>query len=194
MNTSAHRRTDIALAIILIAFAVGFRLFRTTLFPDLPNFSPIMAIALCAALVLPGALAMLVPLGALILSDIALNLFYGVPALGWDDLVRTACYGLAVALGLALRRVHAGAGLTIAGVTVNSLLFYIVSNSLAWVASPAYAKSLAGWVQALTVGVPGYPPAWTFLTWSLASDILFTVVFLAAMHFATRRSRVHVSA
>lgn len=190
MNTPIHRRPEFALAIAFVAFAVGFRLFRVTLLPDLPNFSPVMAVALCAALILPGAFAMVIPLAALVISDIVLNLFYGCPAIGWDDLVRAASYGLAVACGIALRRMNAGAGLTLSAVAANSLLFYLVSNSLAWIASPDYAKTAAGWLQALTVGVPGFPPTWTFLKWSLASDLLFTVVFLGAIRLATRDRKV----
>lgn len=186
MNTPIHRRPEFALAIAFIAFAVGFRLFRVTLLPDLPNFSPVMAVALCAALILPGAYAMVIPLAALVISDIALNLFYGCPAIGWDDLVRASSYGLAVACGLVLRRMNAGIGLTLAAVVGNSLLFYLVSNSLAWVASPDYARTAAGWVQALTVGVPGFPPTWTFLKWSIAGDVLFTVMFLAAIRLTVR--------
>lgn len=191
MNTPhiTHRRSQFAIAIALIAFAVGFRFLRLTVFPDLPNFAPLMAIALCGALVLPGTLALAVPLAALVFSDIALNIFYGVAPLAWGDLVRAGCYGIAVATGLSLRRMNSGTTATFAGVAANSVIFYVVSNSVAWISQPAYAKSAAGWLQALTVGLPGYPPTWTFFTWSFVSDMLFTAVFLGALHLVTRESR-----
>jgi hypothetical protein len=55
-------------------------------------------------------------------------------------------------------------------------LFYFASNTLAWAHDPDYAKSLAGWWQANTVGLPGYPPTWTFLRNALAGDMVFVVL------------------
>lgn len=195
MNTPLRltRSSSLALALAFIAFAVGFRLLRATALPDLPNFSPVMAIALCGALVLPGSLALLVPLVALIGSDLALNLHYGVALLSPGDLLRDACYGLGVAAGLGLRRLNAGAPAILATVVANALLFYVVTNTASWVADPAYAKTAAGWLQALTVGVPGFPPTWTFFRNSLASDLIFAGAFLAAMRLATRESRTAVA-
>lgn len=183
------RRATIALAITLIALATGFRLLSATLLPGLPNFSPVLALAVCGALFLPGALAFAVPLAALVVSDLALNLHYGVALVSWGELLRYACYGLGVATGLSLRRLGAGAPATLGAVAANSLVFYVVTNTTSWLANPAYPQTAAGWVQALTVGVPGFPPTWTFFRTSLVSDLLFAGVFLLAMHFAVKARR-----
>jgi hypothetical protein len=194
MNTLRLTRSSaLALALAFIAFAVGFRLLRATALPDLPNFSPVMAIALCGALVLPGALALLVPLVALIGSDILLNFHYNVALLSPGDLLRDACYGLGVAAGLGLRRMNAGAPAIFATVLANALLFYVVTNTASWLGNPAYAQTAAGWLQALTVGVPGFPPTWTFFRNSLVSDLLFTGAFLVAIRFAARKPRAVVA-
>jgi hypothetical protein len=191
MNTQIRltRGSALTLALAFIAVAVGFRLLRATSLPDLPNFSPVMAIALCGALVLPGSLALLVPLVALIGSDMLLNLHYGVAILSSGDLLRDACYGLGVAAGLGLRRMNAGVPAILAAVIANALLFYVVTNTASWLGNPAYAQSLGGWLQALTVGVPGFPPTWTFFRNSLASDLLFTSTFLVALRLAIREPR-----
>lgn len=189
MNTTdSHlaRRPALALALALIAFAAGFRLLRATLLPEIPNFSPLMAVALCGALVLPGGLALLVPLAALIGSDLLLNLHYGVTLLGPGEILRFSCYALGVASGLGLRRMHTGIPLTLGAVAANSLAFYAITNTASWLQNPAYAKTAAGWLQALTVGVPGFPPTWMFFQASLASDLLFAAGFLAALRFAIR--------
>ena len=47
--------------------------------------------------------------------------------------------------------------------------------------NPAYAKTIAGWVQALTVGLPGFPPTWLFGLKSLLGTGLFTGLFAGAM-------------
>ena len=70
-----------------------------------------------------------------------------------------------------------GTLLTVAGC---SLAFYLLTNTVSWLSSPAYAKTLAGWVQALTTGEPGYLPTWYFLRNSLVSDLGFSLLLLAA--------------
>lgn len=192
MNTTTRltRGPALWLALFLLLLAVGFRLLRATLLPELPNFSPVMAIALCGALVLPRSLATIVPLAALIVTDLLLNAAYGWPLFGPEELLRYACYGLAVASGLSLHRLHAGTAAVFGGVTANTLLFYIVTNTGSWLANPAYAKTAAGWFQALTVGMPGFPPTVLFLGYSLVSNLLFTAVFLAAIRAcATAQAR-----
>ena len=49
---------------------------------------------------------------------------------------------------------------------------------------PGYPKTLAGWLQALTTGLPGYPPTWTFFRNSFLSGGLFTGLFAGAMKLA----------
>jgi hypothetical protein len=60
-------------------------------------------------------------------------------------------------------------------------VFYLVSNTASWFYEPGYAKTLAGWIQALTTGLPGYPPTWAFLLKTLLSSGLFTGLFVGAM-------------
>jgi hypothetical protein len=183
-----HDRLALAFALFLVFFGAFFRIFRLEFLPGLPNFAPLMAIALCGALFLPGRLALAAPLGALIISDILLNLHYGVSVFGVDELLRYACYGLGVACGVAARKSNGSPAPILGLVAANSLLFYFVTNAAAWFGNAAYPQSFAGLVQSLTVGLPGYPPTWTFLRNSLVSDLIFTGIFLAAWHFASRKT------
>jgi hypothetical protein len=41
-----------------------------------------------------------------------------------------------------------------------------------------YPKTFAGWLQALTIGHPGFPPTYVFLRNSLISDFVYTSLFL----------------
>ncbi len=188
-STHAPReRLVLGLAVALILFAAFFRVFRLEFLPGLPNFSPVMAIALCGALVLPGTLAMVVPLIALVASDILLNLHFGLAPLSWAELLRYACYGLGVSAGLMLRRTGAGAPAIFGTVVANAIVFYLVTNTAAWFGNPAYVQTAVGWLQSLTVGLPGFPPTWVFFRNSLAGDLVFTSVFLGAMALASRSS------
>ena len=63
-----------------------------------------------------------------------------------------------------------------------TLGYYVVSNTVAWASSVpphAYAKTLAGWWQSQTVGLPGFVPSYLFLRNALVGDLLFTLAFVA---------------
>jgi hypothetical protein len=66
------------------------------------------------------------------------------------------------------------------GGLIGALLFYIVTNTAAWI-NLSYTKTLAGWIQAITIGLPGYPPTWQFFRNTLLSGGLFTGLFVGAM-------------
>jgi hypothetical protein len=61
------------------------------------------------------------------------------------------------------------------------MLFYFITNTASWLNDPAYGKTLAGWIQALTTGLPNYPSTWEFFRNTLLSGGLFTGLFVAAM-------------
>lgn len=191
MNTKPlnSNQAAIGLAIGILIFAAAFRVIRAVALPELPNFSPLMAIAFCGGLFLPAGLAIVIPLVALIASDIFLNLNAGLGALGAAELLRYSCYAFAIAAGLWIRQRGAGAGWIAGGVLANAVVFYIVTNTAAWIGNPLYSQSLAGWVQSLTLGIPGFAPTWMFFRNSLISDALFTGLFVTAMHFAALRNR-----
>ena len=78
-------------------------------------------------------------------------------------------------------------GTWLGGALASSLVFYLVTNSVSWWTNVGYDKSPAGWWQALTVGLPGFPPTWTFLRVSLVSDLIFTAIFVAGIEWSARR-------
>jgi hypothetical protein len=156
------------------------------------NFSPLAAIALCGAIYLPRRLAIALPLAALFISDLFLNAHYAAPLLSLEILPRYFALGLCVALGLAVRTQPAlprilGASL------LGSLAFYVITNTASWIAEPLYAKTAAGWWQALVTGLPGYPPTLVFFRNSLCSDLLFTALFVGCMA-VSRKAEATVSA
>jgi hypothetical protein len=70
---------------------------------------------------------------------------------------------------------------------LGALLFYLITNTVAWLQNPEYSKTLLGWIQALTTGLPGYPPTWTFFRNTLLSGGLFTGLFVGAMKLTEAR-------
>jgi hypothetical protein len=176
-------------AAILLAVAVVWRVLlgvsHSQDFGWLHNFAPLSAIALCGATLLPRRWAIILPLVALYVSDVLLNLHYGVSLFTTEMLGRYVALAGIAFLGFSLRKSPKAAVLMGASVT-GSAFFYIVTNSASWVTEPQYAKTFAGWIQALTTGVPGYPTTISFYRNTLASDILFTMLFIACMRYANR--------
>jgi len=180
-------KTRAALAVgLCIVLLAGFRVLRAALMPDLPNFSPVTAVAVCGAFLLPGALGWILPLGALMVSDLLLAMVLGYPALSSAQLV---VWGTILAL-VGFARLVARGGFSLvryfASVLGGGVVFYLVTNTASWIANPAYPRGLGGLWMSLTTGLPGFPPTWMFFRNSLVSDFLFAGVLLAVWAFASR--------
>ena len=148
------------------------------------NFSAAHALLFCAAFWLPGWMGWVLPLATIIVTDVLLNLFhYNEPVLASELISNWMILALFVVLAkwLAKRRSY---GRVFLGTLLGALLFYLVSNTVSWMVNPAYAKTIAGWVQALTVGLPGFPPTWVFGLKSLLGTGLFTGLFAGAMKWS----------
>lgn len=72
----------------------------------------------------------------------------------------------------------------LAGPLGSSLVFYIVTDTVAWAGDVFYPGTLAGWWQAMTVGHPEFPPTLWFFRSTLLGDLFFTGLVVAAMHGA----------
>lgn len=183
MNSNQLSSRSAILAVILLFAGVFFRVARADLAPEvLPNFSPLMAAALCGAVFIPGWLGLVVPVVALLVSDAALNTHYGEPVISPQLLWTLPCYLIAVGIGWLLREQRdrrAGLWPILGGTLLSSVIFYVVTNTGSWLGFSAYPQNLAGWLQALTTGLPGYPPTWTFFRNSLIGDLLFAAFFVA---------------
>jgi hypothetical protein len=194
MTPMKNQTARTASAIALIAAIIFYRLligFEPGKMPWLENFAPVAAIALCGGIYLPRRLAFVAPLGGLLVSDVFLNAHYGYPLFSPQMISRYLALAAIVAIGFAIRNrprlataLPASAG--------GSLLFYVVTNTASWLGEPAYAKSAAGWLQALTTGLPGYEPTWMFFRSTLVSDLLFTGLFVFCMAATREREAAPV--
>ena len=185
-------------ALLLILAAIAYRIATGVLIHSgttwLSNFAPLAAIALCGAIYFPRKYKFTVPFVALLLSDIVLNLYYHA---SWDALIvcRYAAFALVGCLGFAIRN-WATLKTIIPASLAGSTLFYLITNVFSWLTDPGYAKSFAGLIQALTVGLPTYgaTPTWMFFRNSLLSDLFFTLLFVACMSFSRSGNRVRSAA
>ena len=180
-------------ALLLILALAAFRLVTglTGAGLDFANFSPLAAVVLCGAAFLPKRYAITVPLAALLITDLILNLSSGYPIFTAGMLLRYLAFAAIFAIGLKLRSKQARGAYNwklFGGAIAGTLIFYVISNTGAWISSAGYAKTLAGWWQAQTVGLPGFPPSIVFLRNSLVGDLFFTGVFVACFALTSKRA------
>jgi hypothetical protein len=175
-------------ALLLILSVIAYRIV-TGLFAQsgsigLLNFAPLAAIALCAAAYFPAKYKFTVPMIALLISDVVLNIHYGFSLLSPFVLSHYLGFALVGCLGLLLQNRRSLKTLLPASIA-GSVIFYIVTNLVSWLFDPGYAKNFAGLIQALTIGLPQYSatPSWMFFRNSLISDLLFTLLFVLCMNF-----------
>jgi len=145
------------------------------LFP--PNFSAFYGLAFCAGAFFPRQIKWWLPMGTMVATDILLNVFYyHQPVLSGYMLVKLLSFVALIALGCLFSARMSWLKLLCGGL-IGAVLFYLITNTASWLYNPEYAKTLSGWLQALTSGTPGYPPTWTFFRNTLLSGGLFTGLF-----------------
>ena len=176
-------------AFILVSLVVAYRIAAGLLIHSgstwLSNFTPLAAIALCGAVYFPRKYKFSVPLVMLFLSDMALNLHYGASLFDPQILCRYFALVVVGCIGLALQN-RASLKTLLPASIVGSTLFYVITNAFSWLTDPGYVKNFGGLIQALTIGLPEYSatPSWMFFRNSLLSDFIFTILFVACVHFS----------
>ena len=155
------------ITLILIIFAVA--VFR--LLPHPPNVSPVAAMALFGgAYFSDKRIAFIVPLAALLLSDVMLGLH--------DTMVYVyAGFALTVAAGFWVGR-HTSVGRIALAVIGSSVLFFLLTNFGAWMTSGLYPMTAEGLLQAYIAGIP-------FFQNSLLGNAVFTALLFGGFsaHF-----------
>jgi hypothetical protein len=180
----------VALPLLIFVFAASWRVLAIHA-PALSNFAPLMALTFCAAVYFREKWMWLVPFAALLASDLYLDYYYAT-AFGetwiWPSvMVRLACFALALPLGRLVRQ-HKTWLTLFSGALAGAFFFYLATNTDAWIRDPFYAKTAAGWWQAITVGRPEFPPTFMFFRNTLVSDILFTGIFALGMEYSALRA------
>lgn len=172
-------------------FLVAFLLmlvFAVSRWPGLlpANFSAAYAIMFCAGLYFPGIWAWVLPLCTMVICDLLLTF------LAYTDVHMSLREHLSMMipnylgyvgillLGRGLNKGNRSILTLVGGGIIGAFLFYIVTNFMSWM-TLWYTKSFAGLIQALTTGLPGYPPTWEFFRNTLMSGGIFTGLFVGAI-------------
>lgn len=144
------------------------------------NFSAVYALAFCGGVYFPGKWKWIMPLGSIFLTDLVLNSYYGVSLITLTTIINLAVMAVLVFVGSRFNSRSSFLSLLSGGI-LGAVIFYLLTNTASWLSLPDYQKTLQGWFQAMTSGVPGWPPTWTFFKNTLLSGGLFTGLFAGAM-------------
>ena len=168
-------------AIFIISVIMAGALFR--FIPHWPNFTPIAAIALFGGTYLGKKyLAFMVPFAAMFLSDLVLGFHAYMGAV-------YLAFGATVIIGFMLRgRIKPG-NIVIASIG-SSVLFYLVTNFAAWLASPVYPSTFTGLMESYIAGIAFFNNGSLGLSFFLnevAGGLFYNAVFFEAYYIARQR-------
>lgn len=157
------------------------------LLPHPPNFTPVEAMALFAgAQFIDRRFAFLVPLAAMLLSDIVLGLVNGGLYLehlaSLPSLAVYGCIALGTVLGFTLRG-RISSGRVLSGSIIASVLFFLVTNFAVWLT----ATPLSGHTACAAGLVPCYVAAIPFLQWTLLGTLFYAAVLFGGYSLMRRR-------
>jgi hypothetical protein len=131
------------------------------------NFAPIGALAIFGGLYLPKKWSIVLPLAAMLVSDIFIG-FYN-----WHMML--AVYLSFALMGIIALKVRQNKNaLNIAGGTVlGSVLFFLITNFVVWAYGNMYTYDLAGLMNCYYMAIP-------FFRNSILGDLLYTGVLVGA--------------
>ena len=174
--------------VFLLVVLVGWSRYLPFSYPELYNFSPVLALFLVSGCLIKSRLGWFAPVLAVLISDFFLNPRYGANFFELFSLVTLGVYVVIFLLGKSLKRPSLPS--LLGGSILSALLFHIVTCSFSWVMNNAYTKNLAGFWQAQIWGEPGYAPSYLFYGNSIFSTILFTLLFLLVFSKLNKRDKV----
>jgi ABC-type transport system involved in multi-copper enzyme maturation permease subunit len=153
----------------------------TRLVPHPPNVTPIAAMALFGgAYFRSRKIAFLVPLAAMLLSDLVLGYaVYGTSMLVSQPVVYL-CMLATVALGKLIQNRRSWVNITVATLA-SSLMFYFITNFAVWAFDSLYPKTWDGLIACYTAAIP-------FFRNSLIGDIFFAAVLFGGFAVLERFS------
>ena len=141
------------------------------LLPHVPNFTPLTAIAVFSGAVLSPGIAIIVPVAAMIASD----LLIGPHPLFW---LTWGCFALSALSGIWVRR-DRRAPRILAATLGGSVLFFVATNLGTFFFGGLYEQNFPGLAQCFTLALP-------FFRNALAGDFFYAALIFGVFELARR--------
>lgn len=157
------------------------------LLPHPPNFTPIESMALFAgAWFARRHLAIIVPIAAMVLSDLVLGALrgglYAEHLFSAAHIAVYACILLCSVAGFALRGRVTG-GRVMGGSLAGAVIFFVVTNFAVWLT----ASAMPGHSACATGLLPCYVAAIPFFQWTLLGALFWSAVLFGGYEILRRR-------
>ncbi len=165
----SNNRSRILIILVAIVAAAALRLV-----PHPPNFTPIGAMALFSGAMLGrrGAVAFAAPLGALLVSDLALGLFYPGMAFVYSSVALVVVIGWVVAARRSVIAVGVAA-------LASAISFFVLTNFGMWLLSGLYPLTAAGLAACFVAAIP-------FFQNTLAGDLFYSALLFGGFALIER--------
>jgi hypothetical protein len=149
------------------------------LFPHIPNFTPITAMALFGGVYFQDKpSAFLVPLIAMFISDCILELLTGF---GFHSTIFFVYFSIALItiLGMYVKK-NVNVQTVLLSSIASSILFFIITNFGVWASILGFQDGAAGLLATYVKGIPFFAP-------TLAGDLFFNGILFGSFYLAQRR-------
>ncbi len=166
---------------LLLEILLAFRILGSAFPETLPNFQPLAALFFCGAWLVGSRRGFAIPLAIWLLT-------YPLPAVLQENpsylsagIFLTTLLAFIATWAIGLKTPSSKPALILTGSLLAAITFHLITNGAAWIGDPTYAKSTTGLWQSLWSGPPNSPiPSWVFLRNSIAANLIFTAILLAA--------------
>lgn len=181
----------LVLSAVLLIIAAAF----TRLFPHPPNFTAIGAMAIFGGSVIKDKkVALLLPIAALLLSDVCLHLFTSTKGFyGTGQFFVYSAFLIITALAFFIKKRNV-TNIAFASIW-SSVIFFVVSNFGTWISSNFYPKTFAGLGACFAAAVPFYKNEFfgNFVLNSFMSTVFYSVILFSAYTIMERRAGIQKS-
>ena len=191
LKMNKQNRNAVVLAVVLIVVAAISRLI-----PHPPNFAPIASLAIFGGSVISNKkYALVLPLGALLLSDILFELFTSTQ--GFYDISQTFVYGAFMLITFLATRIKTPNTKNILAACLwGGALFFMLSNFGVWATGAYYPKTFDGLIACYAAAIPFYKNEFfgNMLLNTFMSDFFYTALLFGSyyliQHFSFSRKAV----
>jgi hypothetical protein len=166
-----------------IVLSVIFMAALIRLLPHWPNFTPVAAMALFAGTHFDRKYyAFAIPIVTMFLSDLIIGLHANIPAVYLS-------FVITVLIGMVIRNKVSVGSVLLASLS-SSVIFFLITNFAAWLASPFYPQTFMGLIECYIAGLVFFRDTtygFSFFVNDLLGTLFFSAVFYGAFYLFQMR-------